>query len=68
MKRQIPKQKTRAKLVGDVALYLKKVGRKAQKGQEPNDRGHDRRLEQKLRRMRPEEFDAVIRDGEEDGA
>lgn len=61
-----PKPKKREKLASDVAIYLKEVGRKAQKGQEPNDRGYDRELERKLRRMRPEDVDALIRSGEDD--
>ena len=60
------KQQKREKLASNVAVYLKEVGRKAQKGQEPNDRGHDRELERKLRRMRPEDIDALMRSGEDD--
>ena len=47
------------------ARYLREVGRRKQKGQEPNDRVHDRRLEQKLKRLAPEEVDALFR-GETD--
>ncbi len=56
-----PKPKKRDKLASDVAIYLREVGRKAQKGQEPNDRGHDRELERKLKRMSPLEIDALTR-------
>lgn len=52
-------------LADATAHYLREVGRRKQKGQEPNDRGHDRRLEQKLKRMAPEEVDALFR-GEPD--
>jgi len=62
----MPKSKIPGRLASDVAVYLRQVGRKAQKGQNPNDRGHDRELEQKLRQMRPEDFDALIRAGEDD--
>jgi hypothetical protein len=47
------------------ALYLRQIGRRAQKGEEPNDRGFDRKLDEKLKRMRPEDVDALFR-GEED--
>ena len=43
------------------ARYLRQIGRKAQKGQEPNDRRFDRKLDEKLKRMRPEEVDALFR-------
>ena len=49
------------RLADAAAVYLRQVGRKAQKGEEPNDRRHDRRLEQKLSRMAPEEVDALFR-------
>ena len=44
----------------DAALFVKKAGRKAQKGVEPNDRGYDHEFQKKLRRMRPEDFDRLI--------
>ncbi len=47
------------------ARYLRDVGRQRQKGQEPNDRKHDRRMERKLKRMDPEEVDRLFR-GEND--
>lgn len=62
-----PKPKKRDKLASELAIYLREVGRKAQKGQEPNDRGHDRELERKLKRMSPLEIDALSRDEDEDG-
>lgn len=34
--------------------------RKAQRGAEPNDRQYSRKLEGKLKRMRPEEFDELL--------
>lgn len=53
------------RLADAAAHYLREVGRKARKGVDPNDRGHDRKLEQKLKRMSPEEVDALFR-GEAD--
>ncbi|AOH84610.1 hypothetical protein AWL63_12160 [Sphingomonas panacis] len=48
------------RLAAETAVYLRQIGRKAQKGQEPNDRGFDRKLDEKLKRMRPEDVDALI--------
>ena len=61
-----PKPRKRKKLASDIAIYLREVGRKAQNGQEPNDRGHDRELERKLKRMSPFEIDALTRAEDED--
>lgn len=61
-----PKPKKRDKLASELAIYLREVGRRAQKGQEPNDRGHDREFERKLKRMSPLEIDALARAEDED--
>ncbi len=53
------------RLTEATAHYLRQIGRKAQKGEEPNDRGFDRKLDEKLKRMRPEDVDALFR-GEDD--
>jgi hypothetical protein len=47
-------------------LFVKLVGRKAQRGCEPNDRRHSKKADISLRRMRPEDFDRLIRYGEDD--
>lgn len=65
MKDRTPNQKKRERLANDVAIYLKKVGRKAQKGQEPNDRVYDRELERKLQQLRPEDLDTLTRTGDD---
>lgn len=57
-----PEKKRR--LVAATARYLRQIGRKAQKGVEPNDRGFDRKLDEKLKRMRPEDVDTLFRDGD----
>jgi hypothetical protein len=49
------------RLAAATARYLRQIGRKAQKGQEPNDRRFDRKLDEKLKRMRPEKVDALFR-------
>jgi hypothetical protein len=47
-------------------LFVKLIGRKAQRGVEPNDRKHSKQMDRRLRRMRPEDFDQLIRYGEDD--
>ena len=56
----------RARQAADVQSFTQGYGRKAQKGQEPNDRrGYDREFEQKIQRMSPTELDRLMRDDEE---
>jgi hypothetical protein len=55
----------KARKAAAVALYVKQVGRKAQKGVEPNDRRYDREIERQARRMSPLEFDALLRADDE---
>lgn len=46
--------------------YQRKVNRGG--GMDPNDRSYDRKIEQQIKRMRPEELDRLLRDdGEVDG-
>lgn len=54
------------RLAAATARYLRQIGRQAQKGQELNDRGFDRKLDEKLKRMRPEDVDALFRDGDDE--
>ena len=54
------------KLSGDIGLFLKQYQRKAQRGQEPNDRGYDREIEGKIKALSPEELSEYMSgDGEE---
>ena len=57
----------KAQMIEATARYLRQIGRKAQKGVEPNDRRFDRKLDQKLKRMRPEDVDTLFRGGNGDG-
>jgi hypothetical protein len=47
-------------------LFVKRIGRKAQRGVEPNDRKHSVKMDRRLRRMQPEDFDRLARHGEDD--
>jgi hypothetical protein len=59
-------ERRKKKLAGELAAFLRSYGRKAPRGGEPNDRGYDRELEARVKRMRPEELDALLRDEVED--
>jgi len=59
-----PEKKQR--LAAATARYLRQIGRKAQKGVEPNDRGFDHKLDEKLKRMRPEDVDTLFRGGDDE--
>ena len=49
----------------EVAKFIEQYARKSQKGGEPNDRRYDRRLEAKIKRLRPEYLDRLLRDDED---
>lgn len=56
------KRKRSRKLVDEAELFefLRQYSRKAPKRGEPNDRGYDRRLEERIKRMDPEELDKLL--------
>lgn len=56
----------RRRKAAKVACFVKAAGRKAQKGKEPNDRSYDHEYAKKIRRMKPEEFDRLLRDESEE--
>jgi hypothetical protein len=58
-----PKKRRRTRRVSqaEVAAFLRQYGRKAQRGHEPNDRAYSRTVEKKIRRMKAEELDRLIR-------
>jgi hypothetical protein len=49
-----------------VARFTQQVARRAQKNTEPNDRHYDRDVEAAVSRMRPEDVDRLLRDGDDD--
>jgi len=53
--------------MNQVADHVRKAGRKAQKGVEPNDRKYENSFQKSLRRMRPEELDALMHRDEKEG-
>ena len=60
--------KRRKALESEVAAFLRKYARKAQKRREPNDRRFDQKVEQMVKRMKPEDLDRLIRGSEEERA
>jgi len=49
------------KIKSDIGIFLKQYKRKSSKSY-PNDRGYDRKLEQKIKKMKPEELYTLIDD------
>src|SRR5262245_3322748 len=55
------KRGRKQKIGQDVGSFLRQYGRRKHAGHDPNDRGYDRELEAKLKRLPPEELDLLIR-------
>jgi hypothetical protein len=58
-------KKIKKSIAKELGTFLRQYARRAQKGQDPNDRTYDREIEQELGRLRPEELDRLI-NGEDD--
>jgi hypothetical protein len=52
--------KSKEKLRSQIGAFVQQYARKSQRGQEPNDRGYSRKIEAKLKRMKPEELDELL--------
>lgn len=52
--------KRKAKLQAEIGSFMRQYQRKAHAGHDPNDRGYSRKMEAKLKRMRPEELDELL--------
>lgn len=50
--------------VAEIRLFAKQYARKARKGLDPNDRRYERETERRIKRMRPDERDGLLRDEE----
>lgn len=53
------------RIAQDIGLFMQQCTRKAQHHTEPNDRPYDRKLEERLKRLPPEELGRLL-SGEED--
>lgn len=58
--------KRKKHLEGEIGAFIRQYARKRHPGMDPNDRRYDREIERKIRQMKPEELDALMRDGEDD--
>jgi len=63
-KRRLNADEKRARSAGELARFLAQYGRKAQRGEEPNDRRYSRNTEARFKRMKPEDLDDLIRNDE----
>lgn len=54
------------KLKSKIGAFMRQYQRKAEPGWDPNDRHYDRQLEEKLKRMSPEELDALLNDTDDE--
>ena len=53
------------KIKSEYDAFIKQYGRKRRKnGGDPNDRHYDRKLEEKIKRMKPEELVELLKDDE----
>ena len=48
------------KIAAEIGAFKRQYQRKAHAGHDPNDRSYDRKLEAKLKRMRPEDLDELL--------
>lgn len=52
----------------DLGTFLRQYGRKADRNHDPNDRSYDRQIENKIKRMAPEDLDRLMRGEDETDA
>jgi hypothetical protein len=55
------RRKRRRLSEADVGLFIQKYGRKAHPKFDPNDRHYSRDVESKIKRMKPEDLDRLMR-------
>ncbi|HZF02188.1 MAG TPA: hypothetical protein VE344_09870 [Methylomirabilota bacterium] len=58
--------KRKEKLQAKIGAFMQQYARKSQRGQEPNDRSYSRKIEAKLKRMKPEELDELLNSEQDD--
>jgi hypothetical protein len=57
-------EEKRALKSASVRTFVQQYERKAHKGHDPNDRRYNRDTEKSVKRMKPDELDRLLRDGE----
>ena len=55
----LPKRK-KSRLAADLSRFVQQYARKAQKAWDPNDRTYDRKLEEKMKRLAPEDLSDLL--------
>jgi hypothetical protein len=60
-------QAKKQELTGEVSVFVREYKRRAHKGHDPNDRGYDRKLEEKIKRMKPDELSSLLSGDAESG-
>jgi hypothetical protein len=64
MARGLKSRDRKGQTAADVQLFVQRYGRKARAGGlDSNDRDYDHRVENVVRQLKPEQFDALLRDG-----
>ena len=53
------------KLRQEIRAFVQQYGRKSDAPHDPNDRRYDRDIERMVQRMKPEELDAIMNEGDE---
>lgn len=63
-----PNSDRHAKRAEEYRLFVKETGRSSRKrnGHDPNDRHYDPDFAKSVRRMDPMDFDAILRDGDDE--
>ena len=64
-RRHLNADQKRALRAAAVCLFAQQYGRKAQRGVEPNDGRYSREMERKLKQLKPERLDLLMRDDED---
>jgi len=59
-------KRQKEEIAKQMGTFVQQYRRKAQKGQEPNDRRYDRHIEQVIRKLKPEDLDVLLNGAEED--
>lgn len=61
----VKRRKKRSISEADAGVFLKKYGRRAHPKHDPNDRSYDRTVEKKIKQMKPEDLDRLLREDDE---
>lgn len=59
-------KRTKSRLAGELGLFVQQYARKAQASSDPNDRGYDRKLEKKMKRLSPTELSNILSQGQQE--